>query len=1225
MSLASLLPIMRRLHGVMTWHAQVHMRLWRNLMGCESDQLPLLEQMLALIDAQLADNPNSVLRRMLQQERAWIRAWLPSAESLADEYHGLRLGETDCQRVPFATDAGEVWWLHLTATKHPVNEPNIWPHPEQAMLAGGEDMPFYNEDFTAALQHAWSAVFSSSGRSVFWRIETHDAQPCTTPITGPSAGGATALGLAALLKCEPLPQPAMVVLGTVLADSALGPVGALREKTIGVYANLHLPMASVVVVTDSARDLLQTLACEICVDSARVQQVTSLPQLLELQPWHQAATQRLQQAWCQQPLPSVVSSPRFVPLMLAEHDAQGRPKQDGEWDMMPREEAETREQEVGNAFVASVFWEDVTEQPQTRTVIVGPPGSGKTFATKATIQQLAAAPASSLRPLWIAAKDLPSHATNADEAMCRLWGRSWLAGQLPKAFTQTSSGLFVWPPRPNYVVIDGVDEVLSDLEEIEKWLGTLQDSLGDATLIVTCRTLDWERGGASRSLGARGADWRVMAIQALPLAAQKRFLAAQIPDNPDRLEHLCATLASNAMLQRLGQTAAPLVMLCRLSQDEALPSLRGSNDVHDRIVRLMLEGRWRHQSPVWPGESVDVLLAIIAHVSLRLLVDNEGALNVFDGDAWSRALQDHTLDFAPKLLEKLIQAGLVIRSGRHRGRDFFAFVHRSFAEYLAAKGLNQNALAVAQLASAGTVASARGTVSVFWYQTHWVPVIENLFLMMQSRCRQDLLSRVETMEDDLFLHRLWWLLRLHALNVDDGKLTKAAERTCVEWIQLVHSVTQEPWKRQIIFECLPTPYSQGAVGEELVALIEQQRWSPSTKIQLLARLHCSASEALLLKLAFHANHDPQRSAALAHLGRMANTMPPEIDALLSPTTRPEILVGAISFAARLGSATCNQRLRQLAWTIPSTSYAQVAARALRQCLSIADLKPVQDEIHAALRSDDRSRMERALMLTQAMGLRSMRLMVEDFTKQLWEHADVNCPPWALLLVALSTLQKLNYAGQSNTSIEAMLTTIRGCALALPSKTLSLEDQQQAFEVHKLCIALSERISEPPVAAPNPSQCTFDGYYPDCLPDAQPIIRVGLPEDDPKAVNRAVQSRALLYEAAWLQLINAAYPRDANKILDLLDQWMHGNEERRRERTPHLNPMDLRTLIRKIDHFLLQDPAFHKERGRFRLQLLAFLKTSHPLHEKQVALQSLLRLGTFSQQPTPEPTQAENTL
>jgi hypothetical protein len=187
---------------------------------------------------------------------------------------------------------------------------------------------------------------------------------------------------------------------------------------------------------------------------------------------------------------------------------------------------------------------------------------------------------------------------------------------------------------------------------------------------------------------------------------------------------------------------------------------------------------------------------------------------------------------------------------------------------------------------------------------------------------------------------------------------------------------------------------------------------------------------------------------------------------------------------------------------------------------------------------------------------------------------VNCPPWALLLVALSTLQKLNYAGQSNTSIEAMLTTIRGCALALPSKTLSLEDQQQAFEVHKLCIALSERISEPPVAAPNPSQCTFDGYYPDCLPDAQPIIRVGLPEDDPKAVNRAVQSRALLYEAAWLQLINAAYPRDANKILDLLDQWMHGNEERRRERTPHLNPMDLRTLIRKIDHFLLQDPAFH---------------------------------------------------
>jgi hypothetical protein len=146
-----------------------------------------------------------------------------------------------------------------------------------------------------------------------------------------------------------------------------------------------------------------------------------------------------------------------------------------------------------------------------------------------------------------------------------------------------------------------------------------------------------------------------------------------------------------------------------------------------------------------------------------------------------------------------------------------------------------------------------------------------------------------------------------------------------------------------------------------------------------------------------------------------------------------------------------------------------------------------------------------------------------------------------------------------------------------------------------------------------------------LPDAQPIIRVGLPEDDPKAVNRAVQSRALLYEAAWLQLITAAYPRDANKILDLLDQWMHGNEERRRERTPHLNPMDLRTLIRKIDHFLLQDPAFHKERGRFRLQLLAFLKTSHPLHEKQVALQSLLRLGTFSQQPTPEPTQAENTL
>jgi Leucine-rich repeat (LRR) protein len=246
------------------------------------------------------------------------------------------------------------------------------------------------------------------------------------------------------------------------------------------------------------------------------------------------------------------------------------------------------------------------------------------------------------------------------------------------------------------LLLDGIDEVPeSQRETFTEWIEDFIQDFPEVRYVVTFRPLARPRSGGwfesftSAELGDFSpADVsRFITRWHSTLLTQDYLQDIEIVRSDERT--LRAELQRNVNAQRLARSPLLCALLCALNHSKAggVPSSLGG--LYKEVVSLLLEGRERdatvHTRPVWDAlhlnqrRLIAQQVAYWLHTNNRTELDREELQKVVGRSAWTSA------DRANPEAIRQVAEGLLERSGLFMETSFgsFAFVHRTFQEYLA--------------------------------------------------------------------------------------------------------------------------------------------------------------------------------------------------------------------------------------------------------------------------------------------------------------------------------------------------------------------------------------------------------------------------------------------------------------------------------------------------------------------------------------------------------------
>ncbi len=362
-------------------------------------------------------------------------------------------------------------------------------------------------------------------------------------------------------------------------------------------------------------------------------------------------------------------------------------------------------------------WSEVVDPGTRRLVVLGAPGSGKTFLTRESALTLARESTRLIEerkigltdvsvPFWTTAGALAS-VTLADPAEMIIEA-SFRA--ISQSAHRASSALREWlidaaSSDGALIVIDSLDELASgQIADFKVRCRLLNELPG--RLIATCRTahwnhrspwLGWNRSGKEenhRDSLAIGAA-QPIEVELAPFdQAQQSTLARQILPRSQGPELLQA-LDGNSALSQICRIPLLLTFACILEAEGANLSGATHVTVYSDFIRRIIAGDWRGFSPQWAAD--DVLQEEVLHfleMAAWRLFSGAPQINRFTLSQWKRAGPPPL----PNLLSDLVRCGLLTPSTFDAPNTVkersWSFLHSTLLSYLAARWLARQSEAI---------------------------------------------------------------------------------------------------------------------------------------------------------------------------------------------------------------------------------------------------------------------------------------------------------------------------------------------------------------------------------------------------------------------------------------------------------------------------------------------------------------------------------------------------
>mgnify|MGYP000642791016 CR=1 FL=1 len=635
--------------------------------------------------------------------------------------------------------------LRLTRTSAPFAE--LYPDPRLLLVVR------WDEAFNTQLERAWKFVRgeTSPSQAVRWSLERYKSERLLwlgLPLSGPSVGAALGVGLKCLLdESIPPPDADCALTGALEEGGRLGSVGGYDAKTLRMdrYARLRLVVPQV----DGER------ACAALPDwSDRLQPASTLEEALPhatrqteaVKQYLEALIERLDRGVWYRRGQLLGVRRTFTPLrVLVYQPAPERPPRE-----KPSEEKERLKPtdlfaEVQASFYElteqrerreEVRWQDFTRrlENEKRAVLIGAPGSGKTFGTRFFILTLAeralqhleqGKPLDELQaPFWVTARQL-ADARSAESAL--------LDGASPEATEWLRDAL---QSGRAVIVVDALDE-LPEARERDFRNRSIELDAFPGTVLVTCRTLQWN--DRRDWLGWKRRPDHPAELAPLNPREQRAIARRFFEDDPPAAQTLERTLSRNFALRHACQTPLMLTFVCLLHSEAALRKDTTYAELYVQVLRKLLAGQWRNvQVNIAPSRvrEAQVLQALDA-IAWNLFRDAPHR-NLFTLDMWQKAAPA-SFPQPEQLLEQLEQVGLVIPAGYDRRDDpQWSFAHRSLLEFFAARHLSRQP-------QKEWLAEIR---KHFWFQPEWWEVLTFLAGLVEDAT--PLLRALESEPDDIF-------------------------------------------------------------------------------------------------------------------------------------------------------------------------------------------------------------------------------------------------------------------------------------------------------------------------------------------------------------------------------------------------------------------------------------------------------------------------------------------
>lgn len=371
--------------------------------------------------------------------------------------------------------------------------------------------------------------------------------------------------------------------------------------------------------------------------------------------------------------------------------------------------SETRREEVP--------W--LQEQSQVRrAVVLGGPGSGKSFLTQTTAIDLARATLDALQNCRARLDnlELPLHCTLArfaaagrpdDDAAAALLG-------LVKNDFSPASCFLAWlkqrlTSRTTWLILDALDEVREGHSDtLIGRLRAIESQCWQSRVLLTCRPANYAREHVP---WAELVEYELAPFNPLEI---RQFVQRWFGSDKTRSDALVQALDRNYPLAHAARVPLLATFLCLAHEEASVTATTRRVELYGRVVRGLARRAWKEKPLARTDPHVDDMVRFLVGIA-RPLFQRHPAGNLFTHEEITRELEQCSnlpvpwaaleasrtgqpmqpaASWPTLLRDELLEAGVLVGAGLRNGQETqFSFAHRSLLEYLVARSLNEQAKA----------------------------------------------------------------------------------------------------------------------------------------------------------------------------------------------------------------------------------------------------------------------------------------------------------------------------------------------------------------------------------------------------------------------------------------------------------------------------------------------------------------------------------------------------